>query len=237
MKTLIVSPTYNECDNILDLIGQIWDVNPEYHILIIDDNSPDGTADFVKQQMKDHDNLFIIERPGKLGLGTAYCTGFAWALEKGYDIIIEMDADLSHNPQDLPRMVEALSDADVVIGSRYINGVNVVNWPMRRLILSYMANRYAKYVIGLPVLDATAGFKCFKKEVLEAIDLKSIKSEGYSFQIEMNFNTWIKGFKIKEIPIVFTDRTVGKSKMTRKIIYEAAWMVIKLRLKKMFGRI
>lgn len=237
MKVLIVSPTYNECDNILDLIGQIWDVNPEFNILIIDDNSPDGTADIVKQQMNEHENLYIIERPGKLGLGTAYCTGFAWALEKGYDIIIEMDADLSHNPQDLPRMVDALSEADVVIGSRYINGVNVVNWPMRRLILSYMANRYAKYVIGLPILDATAGFKCFKKEVLEAIDLTSIKSEGYSFQIEMNFNTWVKGFKIREIPIVFTDRTVGKSKMTRKIIYEAAWIVIKLRLKKMFGRI
>lgn len=235
MNILVVSPTYNECDNIIDLLDQIWTVNPDYHILIIDDNSPDGTADLVKQRMEKNGSLFLIERPGKMGLGTAYCTGFEWALENGYDIIVEMDADLSHNPQDIPRMVEALNDSDVIIGSRYINGVNVVNWPMRRLLLSFMANRYARYVIGFPILDATAGFKCFKRKVLESIDLSTIKSEGYSFQIEMNFNSWMKGFHIQEIPIIFVDRTVGKSKMTRKIIYEAAWMVIKLRLKKIFN--
>lgn len=235
MKTLIISPTYNEKENILELLSQIWQVNPEYDILIIDDNSPDGTGDIVKNKMKDHSNLHIIEREGKLGLGTAYCTGFKWALENNYDKIVQMDADLSHNPEDIPRLLEESNSFDVIIGSRYVNGVNVVNWPMRRLLLSYFANLYAKIIIGLPIIDATGGFKCFNSKVLRAIDLTKIKSEGYSFQIEMNTKSKRNGFSLKEIPIIFVDRTVGKSKMTKKIIYEAAWVVLKMRLQSIFG--
>ena len=235
MKTLIISPTYNEKENILELLRQIWQVNPEYDILIIDDNSPDGTGDIVKKKMKDHSNLHIIEREGKLGLGTAYCTGFKWALENNYDKIVQMDADLSHNPEDIPRLLEESNSFDVIIGSRYVNGVNVVNWPTRRLLLSYFANLYAKIIIGLPIIDATGGFKCFNSKVLRAIDLSKIKSEGYSFQIEMNTKSKRNGFSLKEIPIIFVDRTVGKSKMTKKIIYEAAWVVLKMRLQSIFG--
>ena len=235
MKTLIISPTYNEKENILELLRQIWQVNPEYEILIIDDNSPDGTGDIVKNKMKENSNLHIIEREGKLGLGTAYCTGFKWALENNYDKIVQMDADLSHNPEDIPRLLEESNLFDVIIGSRYVNGVNVVNWPMRRLLLSYFANLYAKIVIGLPIIDATGGFKCFNSKVLRAIDLTKIKSEGYSFQIEMNTKSKRNGFSLKEIPIIFVDRTVGKSKMTKKIIYEAAWVVLKMRLQSIFG--
>lgn len=236
MKTLIISPTYNEKDNILELLNQIWLVNSEYHILIIDDNSPDGTGDIVKNKSKDNSNLHLIKRKAKLGLGTAYCTGFKWALENNYDKIIQMDADLSHNPEDIPRLLEESNKSDVVIGSRYVNGVNVVNWPMRRLLLSYFANLYAKIIIGLPIIDATGGFKCFNSRVLESINLEKIKSEGYSFQIEMNTKTNQNGFSLKEIPIIFVDRTVGKSKMTKKIIYEAAWVVLKLRLYSIFGK-
>ena len=235
MKTLIISPTYNEKENILELLRQIWQVNPEYDILIIDDNSPDGTGDIVKNKIKENSNLHIIEREGKLGLGTAYCTGFKWALENNYDKIVQMDADLSHNPEDIPRLLEESNSFDVIIGSRYVNGVNVVNWPMRRLLLSYFANLYAKIIIGLPIIDATGGFKCFNSKVLRAIDLTKIKSEGYSFQIEMNTKSKQNGFSLKEIPIIFVDRTVGKSKMTKKIIYEAAWVVLKMRLQSIFG--
>ena len=234
MKILAISPTYNEKKNIAELISRITLIPVEMDLLIIDDNSPDGTADVVKSYMAKNTHIFILEREKKLGLGTAYCEGFKWALDKGYDLIVQIDADLSHNPDDIPRMVEMSKSADLVIGSRYIDGVNVVNWPMRRLLLSYGANLYAQIFIRFPIKDSTGGFKCFKRDVLESIDLSKIYSEGYSFQIEMNFLTWIKGFKVLEIPIVFTDRTVGESKMNRAIVIEAILMVPKLFIKKIF---
>ena len=234
MKILAISPTYNEKKNIAELVSRITLIPVEMDLLIIDDNSPDGTADIVKSYMAKNTHIFILEREKKLGLGTAYCEGFKWALDKGYDLIVQIDADLSHNPDDIPRMVEMSKSADLVIGSRYIDGVNVVNWPMRRLLLSYGANLYARIFIHFPIKDSTGGFKCFKRDVLESIDLSKIYSEGYSFQIEMNYLTWIKGFKVLEIPIVFTDRTVGESKMNRAIVIEAILMVPKLFIKKIF---
>ncbi len=237
MNPLIISPTYNEGKNISDLIKKLRNAVPNSHILIIDDNSPDGTGELVKEIMTKEPNIFLIEREGKLGLGTAYCTGFKWALEKGYDKIVQIDADLSHNPDDIPKLLEASEKYDLILGSRYKTGVNVVHWPMRRLLLSYFANIYAKILTGLPVKDATGGFKCYRKKVLESIDLNKINSEGYSFQIETTFLAWRKGFSICEIPIIFNDRTVGQSKMTRKIIYEAVWVVLKLRLKRLVGAV
>ena len=234
MKPLVISPTYNEKRNIKELIARISQLNCVLDILIIDDNSPDGTGEIVKKLMETNDRIYLIERKGKLGLGTAYCRGFQWALERDYDPIIQMDADLSHNPDDIPRLIDASESCDSVIGSRYIEGVNVVNWPMRRLLLSYFANWYARVVIRLPIMDLTGGFKCIRRRVLKEIDFSKIRSEGYSFQIEMNFLAWIKGFKLTEIPIVFTDRTVGESKMHRGIVFEAIWMVPKLLLKKIF---
>ena len=234
MNILAISPTYNEKKNIAELINRITLIPTEIDLLIIDDNSPDGTADIVKSYMVENKHIFILEREKKLGLGTAYCEGFQWALDRGYDLIVQIDADLSHNPDDIPRMVEMSKSADLIIGSRYIDGVNVINWPMRRLLLSYCANLYARIIIQFPIKDSTGGFKCFKRDVLESIDLSKIYSEGYSFQIEMNFLTWIKRFKILEIPIVFTDRTVGESKMNRAIVIEAILMVPKLFIKKIF---
>ena len=234
MKILAISPTYNEKKNIAELINRITLIPTEIDLLIIDDNSPDGTADIVKSYMVENKHIFILEREKKLGLGTAYCEGFQWALDRGYDLIVQIDADLSHNPDDIPRMVEMSKSADLIIGSRYIDGVNVINWPMRRLLLSYCANLYARIFIQFSIKDSTGGFKCFKRDVLESIDLSKIYSEGYSFQIEMNFLTWIKRFKILEIPIVFTDRTVGESKMNRAIVIEAILMVPKLFIKKIF---
>lgn len=235
MKTLIVSPTYNERKNISDLIQHVTLVVPDAHILIIDDNSPDGTAEVVKEHQQRHEHLFLEVRPGKQGLGTAYCYGFKWALERGYDRIVQMDADLSHDPSDVPLLLKGLETYDLVIGSRYCNGISVVNWPLSRLILSYGANFYSRIITGLPVRDATAGFKAWKREVLESIDLNSIRSQGYSFQIEMNFRAWLKGFKIKEYPVIFIDRTIGESKMSRHIMIEAIFMVWRLRIWKIFG--
>ena len=234
MKILAISPTYNEKKNISELINRIFQLPLEVDILIVDDNSPDGTADIVKDIMVQNKNIYILEREKKLGLGTAYCEGFQWALDREYNLIVQIDADLSHNPDDILRMVEMSKSFDLVIGSRYIGGVNVINWPMRRLLLSYFANLYANLLTRLPIKDSTGGFKCFHRKVLESIDLKTIRSQGYSFQIEMNFLAWVKGFKLKEIPIVFTDRTVGESKMNRGIVLEAIWMVPKLFLKKIF---
>ena len=234
MKPIAISPTYNERKNINELIARVLSSYDGIDILIVDDNSPDGTAIEVKELIKKNKRIHILERSGKLGLGTAYCAGFQWALKKGYDRIIQIDADMSHNPDDIVHLLAESENSDVVIGSRYVNGVNVVNWPLRRLILSYAANLYAQLITGLPIKDATGGFKCFRGRVLETIDLSKIKSEGYSFQIEMNFISWIKGFKIKEIPIVFSDRTVGESKMSRGIILEAIYMVPFLKLKKIF---
>ena len=237
MKPLAISPTYNEKKNILELIQRVLASHDEIEVLIVDDNSPDGTADLVKNIMKNKSRVHILERPVKMGLGTAYCAGFKWALEKGYDRIVQIDADMSHNPDDIPTLLAESNTSDVVIGSRYINGVNVVNWPLRRLILSYIANLYANIITGLPIKDATGGFKCFRSRVLESIDLSKIDSEGYSFQIEMNFISWVRGYDIKEVPIIFSDRTVGESKMSRGIILEAIYMVPLLKLRKLFGRL
>ncbi|MFQ6616940.1 MAG: polyprenol monophosphomannose synthase [Fidelibacterota bacterium] len=234
MKTLVVTPTYNERRNVGTLIKSVFAVNPEYHILVVDDNSPDGTAEYVESLKSTWSNLHLIRRPGKLGLGTAYTRGFKYALGRDFDVIVQMDADMSHDPQDIPRMVDLLSESDLVLGSRYCDGVSVVRWPIRRLILSYGANKYTRVVTGLPVRDATGGFKAWKREVLESIDLDSIRSQGYSFQIEMTFRAWHKGFQVKEIPIIFIERTVGQSKMTRTVMLEAALMVWRLRVWRLF---
>ena len=234
MNTLIISPTYNEKKNISELINKIFNINQSFHLLVIDDNSPDGTADVIKDAMKTNKNIHLIERNGKLGLGTAYCIGFNYALENKYESIVQMDADLSHNPDDIPRLIKSLEIYDLVIGSRYKEGVNVVNWPMKRLFLSYFANWYARILTRVPIMDLTGGYKCFRRNVLENINLKNISSEGYSFQIEINFLVFNKGFKIKEIPIVFSDRTIGESKMDKNIVNEAIWMVPKLLLRKIF---
>ena len=234
MKTLIISPTYNEKKNIQQLVDLVLGENPEFHLLIVDDNSPDGTGDKVKSLQSIYKNLFLETRSKKSGLGTAYIFGFKWALENKYENIIQMDADLSHNPKDLPRMVKNLKNNDVVIGSRYINGISVVNWPLRRLMLSYGANAYSRIITGMPIMDGTGGFKAWKAKVLSDIDLDSVKSQGYSFQIEMNFRAWVKSYKIKEIPIIFSDRTIGQSKMSKTIVYEAIFMVWRLRVWKLF---
>ena len=235
MKTLIVSPTYNESKNIADLIEHIFTLDKNYHLLIVDDNSPDGTAEVVEKFQKRYSNLHLKKRPGKAGLGTAYKFGFKWALENDYDAIVQMDADGSHDANDVPDMVAGLEDHDVVIGSRYVQGVSVVNWPIRRLIMSYGANLYSRLVTGMPIKDATGGFKAWKRKALDSIDLDSVRSQGYSFQIEMNFRVWQKGFSIGEHPIIFIDRTVGESKMSKAIMIEALFMVWRLRIWKIFG--
>ena len=235
MKTLIISPTYNEIKNIKSLVKQVFDLDPGYHLLIVDDNSPDGTALKVKELQSTYQNLHLEERPGKAGLGTAYLFGFKWALENNYDHIVQMDADLSHDPNDVPRLVSRLKDHDLVIGSRYVNGVSVVNWPIRRLILSYGANMYSRFITGMPINDGTGGFKAWRGTLLNDIELKKVRSQGYSFQIEMNFRSWRLGARIKEEPIIFVDRTIGESKMSKSIMYEAIWMVWRLRIWKIFG--
>ena len=236
MKTLIISPTYNESENIAELIRKVNEINQEYHLLIVDDNSPDGTGDIVEElQHRLFPNVYLERRPGKAGLGTAYKFGFKWALERDYDIIVQMDADGSHEVNAIPDMIDELEKKDLIIGSRYIQGVSVVNWPIRRLILSYGANLYSRIITGLPVKDATGGFKAWKREVLASIDIDSVRSQGYSFQIEMNFRAWLKGFSIGEYPIIFIDRTVGESKMSKAIMFEAIFMVWRLRIWKIFG--
>ena len=236
MKTLIISPTYNESENIAELIRKVNEINREYHLLIVDDNSPDGTGDIVEElQHRLFPNVYLERRPGKAGLGTAYKFGFKWALERDYDIIVQMDADGSHEVNAIPDLIEGLEKKDLIIGSRYIQGVSVVNWPIRRLMLSYGANLYSRIITGLPVKDATGGFKAWKREVLASIDIDSVRSQGYSFQIEMNFRAWLKGFSIGEYPIIFIDRTVGESKMSKAIMIEAIFMVWRLRIWKIFG--
>jgi dolichol-phosphate mannosyltransferase len=235
MKTLVIIPTYNELENMPRLLAEVLSKNDEINILIVDDNSPDGTATFVENEMKKNDRTHLIKRSSKQGLGTAYIAGFKYALKNNYDLIFEMDADFSHDPNEIPRFLEEIKESDLVLGSRYKNGVNVINWPMRRLLLSWFANIYTRVITGLPVHDATGGFKCFRRKVLEAIDLNRVTSNGYAFQIEMNFKAWKKGFKVKEIPIIFVDRVKGKSKMSRKIVREAVVMVWKLRIKSIFG--
>lgn len=238
MESLVIIPTYNEKDNIRTVIEKINKLNIDLDILIIDDNSPDGTGAIIRELQSTYKNIFLIERPGKLGLGTAYVKGFHWALKRGYTYILEMDADLSHNPDDLPRLINACKrGADLAIGSRYSNGVNVINWPIKRLLLSYCANLYTRVVTRMPVKDATAGFKCFKREVLESIDLDRIKSSGYSFQIEMNFRAWKKGFTLQEVSIIFIERTEGHSKMSKIIVWEAVFMVWKLKFLGWLGKL
>lgn len=236
-KAIVVVPTFNEADNINKLLDEIFKLNIDnLDVLVVDDNSPDGTAQKVQDYQNKNPRVKLLQRPGKLGLGTAYITGFKYALEHGYDYIFEMDADLSHDPREIPNMLREIESADLVIGSRYIKGVNVINWPLRRLFLSVMASTYTRIITGMPIHDCTGGYKCFRREVLEAIPLDKVKSNGYSFQIEMNFKAWKRNFRIKEIPIIFYDRTVGKSKMTRKIMIEAALMVWKLKFFSLFGR-
>jgi dolichol-phosphate mannosyltransferase len=233
--SLVIIPTYNEKENIENIIRKVISLEKAFDIVVIEDNSPDGTAQIIKTLQEEFSQLNIIERKGKLGLGTAYITGFKWALEKGYDYIFEMDADFSHNPDDLLKLYAACTkDADMSIGSRYVSGVNVVNWPMGRVLMSYFASKYVNFVTRMHIHDATAGFVCYKKEVLEKIDLDAIKFKGYAFQIEMKFTTWKYGFKIKEVPIIFTDRTEGTSKMSGGIFNEAFWGVITMKLNSFF---
>ncbi len=228
-KAIVVIPTYNEIENIRNIIPAVLNSYEGINVLIVDDNSPDGTSQAVQEMMANDSRIHLITRPGKMGLGTAYCDGFQYCLDQGFDYIMEMDADFSHNPQDIPRFMEEIKNNDLVIGSRYITGVNVVNWPLRRLILSYGSNIYARMITGIPVKDATGGFKCFNAEFLRKIDLKSVKSNGYSFQIEMNYRMWKLGARIKEISIIFIDRRSGVSKMSKKNITEAVFMVWKLK--------
>jgi len=230
MKSIIVIPTYNEIENIEHLINDVINKVEGVNILVVDDNSPDGTAKQVKKMMAVNDRIHLLERPGKMGLGTAYCDGFRYALANNFEAIFEMDADFSHDPNELPNFLKALEDNDLVIGSRYIKGVNVINWPLSRLILSYGANMYTRVITGMPLMDATGGFKCFRASKLKEIDLNSVKTNGYGFQIEMNYRMWINGARIKEIPIIFVDRRSGVSKMNKGIIYEAIFLVWKLKL-------
>lgn len=237
MHPLVVIPTYNEKENLPTIIPEVLAQDERLSILVVDDNSPDGTGRMADEIARDNPRVHVLHRTAKQGLGKAYLAGFRWALERHYDRIFEMDADFSHKPEYLPVFLKESMEYDIVLGSRYISGVNVINWPMSRLLLSYYANMYARVVTGLPVRDSTGGFKCFRREVLEAIDLDAVASNGYAFQIEMSFRAWKRGFTIKEIPIVFTDREQGHSKMSKKIVREAIWMVPKLRLLSWTGRL
>lgn len=237
-QTLTIIPTFNEADNIGRLIDHIVKLRDEIDILVIDDGSPDGTSDVVRQWMSIFpDRVFMIEREGKLGLGTAYVQGFKYALEKEYLYICEMDADFSHSPTDLPRLIQAVSsgETDIAVGSRYSKGISIVNWPLSRLILSYCANFYARKITGLPIKDTTAGFKCIHRNVLETLDLDRIRSNGYAFQIEIHFRAWKAGFRLQEVSIIFREREEGVSKMSRSIVHEAVWRVWSLKIKSMFG--
>lgn len=238
-KRVVVIPTYNEIENISDIISSVLSLPYDYDILVVDDNSPDGTSKVVEQLMTQYpDRVFMQKRTQKTGLGTAYVHGFKWALRQNYDYIFEMDADFSHNPKDLDLLLEACMEGnDMTIGSRYVKGVNVVNWPLNRVLLSYFASVYVRFITGMKIHDTTAGFICYHRSVLESIPLDKIKFVGYAFQIEMKYRAFAKGFKIKEIPIIFTDRTKGASKMTNGIIQEAVFGVLRLRIKKLFNRL
>ncbi|MDR3260665.1 MAG: polyprenol monophosphomannose synthase [Tannerella sp.] len=240
MKTdsIVIIPTYNEKENIGNIIRAVFGLEKEFHILIIDDGSPDGTADIVKAlQQEFPERLFIVERTGKQGLGTAYICGFKWSVERGYDFIFEMDADFSHNPKDLPKLYAACEEgADVAVGSRYCNGVNVVNWPLGRVLMSYYASVYVRLVTGMKIRDTTAGFKCYRREVLETIELDKIRFKGYAFQIEMKYTVYKCGFKIVEVPIIFINRVLGTSKMNTSIFGEALFGVLKLKWRSFFRK-
>jgi len=236
-RSLVVLPTYNERDNIEPIVTAILDQSPDFEVLVVDDNSPDGTGDIVDRLSQANPRVHVMHRAEKSGLGTAYIEAFEWALARDYAYIFEMDADFSHDPAAIGDFLEAAKDADIVLGSRYLHGVTVVNWPLSRLILSFSANVYTRIITGMPVVDATGGFKCFRRRALEGIRLDRVRTEGYGFQIEMSFRAWKRGFRIKEIPIVFVDRRAGISKMNRRIIIEAAWLVWKLRFLDLFGRL
>lgn len=236
-RALVIFPTYNEKDNIEKIVSAALGTDERIHVLIVDDNSPDGTGQIADNLASQNDKINIEHRPGKAGLGKAYLHGFKWAIENKFDYIFEMDADFSHSPDFLPDFLEAIKDNDLVLGSRYISGVNVINWPMSRLLLSYFANKYTGIVTGLKIKDATGGFKCFRREVLEAINLDDVKSNGYTFQIEMTMRAAVRKFRIKEIPIIFYERQAGASKMSKKIVREAIWMVWWLRLARIFGKL
>jgi len=236
-KALILLPTYNEKENIERIIPEILKQDERLSILVIDDNSPDGTGQIADKIAAQNPRVLVLHREKKEGLGQAYIAGFKWALERDYDYVFEMDADFSHDPKYLPDFLGEIEHCDIVLGSRYISGVNVINWPMMRLLLSYYANVYTRVVTGLPLRDATGGFKCFRRQVLESIDLDDVRSNGYSFQIEVSYRAYKKGFKIREIPIVFVDRTAGQSKMSKKIVREAVLMVWRLRLWGLLGKL
>ena len=238
-RSIVIIPTYNEIENIRDIVRRVLEQELTFDLLIVDDSSPDGTGDAVRELQQEYpERLHLEERKGKLGLGTAYIHGFKYSLEHGYDYIFEMDADFSHNPDDLAQLYHSCHDDgnDLVIGSRYIKGVNVINWPMHRVLMSYFASYYVRRVTGMPIMDATAGFKCYRRQVLETIQLDKIRFVGYAFQIQMKFEAWKFGFKVKEIPIVFTDRTRGKSKMSVKIFREAFWGVFQMKLRSFFKK-
>jgi len=236
MDKLIIIPTYNECENIETLLDRLLALPFGLEVLVVDDNSPDGTGDLVAARESKDPRIHLLRRPGKMGLGSAYVAGFRYALAHGAQLVFEMDADFSHDPVAIGSFLEAAEQADVVLGSRYLHGVTVVHWPLRRLILSYSANVYTRLITGLPVRDATGGFKCFRRRALEAVNLDQVKSDGYAFQIEMSYKCWRKGFRIVEIPITFVDRRAGVSKMNRRIVWEAAWMVWRLRIMDLLGQ-
>ncbi|MEK7315789.1 MAG: polyprenol monophosphomannose synthase [Candidatus Eisenbacteria bacterium] len=235
MKALVIIPTYNERENLTELLRLIFALGLHLEVLIVDDNSPDGTGELADQMAAADPRVHVLHRAGKMGLGSAYVAGFRYALERDYEAIFEMDADFSHNPESLPVFLKELENADLVLGSRYLHGVTVVNWPLSRLILSYAANVYSRVITGMNIKDATGGYKCFRRQVLESIDWSRVKSDGYGFQIEINFKAYRKGFRIKEIPILFVDRRAGESKMSRKIVWEAAYMVWRLRILDILG--
>lgn len=236
-RALVVLPTYNEIENLGTIVPAVLAVDPRIDVLIIDDGSPDGTGELADRLATGNDRVSVLHREGKQGLGTAYLTGFESGLERGYAFMLEMDSDWSHDPDYLSDLLDAVQEADLAIGSRYVKGVNVINWPMSRLLLSYYANKYAHWVTGLPLTDATSGFKCFRREVLEAIEFEKVGSTGYSFQIEMDFRAWKKGFTLVEVPIIFTDRRSGETKMSGAIVREAVWRVWALRFKSLFRRL
>jgi dolichol-phosphate mannosyltransferase len=237
-RALVVIPTYNERENLPLIVPAVLEQDPRLEVLVIDDGSPDGTGELADALAAAESRVHVVHRAGKQGLGTAYRLGFRWAIDERFDYVFEMDADWSHDPKHLPIFLREIADADLVIGCRYFHHrVTVVNWPMTRLLLSYFANVYARVITGLPLWDSTGGFKCYRRAVLEAVPLERIRSNGYSFQIEMSFRAWKKGFRLKEIPITFTDRTLGQSKMSRSIVYEAVWMVWRLRFASLLGRL
>ncbi|MDF1543742.1 MAG: polyprenol monophosphomannose synthase [bacterium] len=235
-RALIIFPTYNERENIEKIVHAVLPLDPRINVLIVDDNSPDGTGNIADRLSEQEEKVFVLHRQNKQGLGRAYIAGFKWAIEQKFDLIFEMDADFSHGPEYIKDFLREIQTHDLVIGSRYISGVNVINWPIGRLLLSYYANAYTRIITGLPLRDATGGFKCFRRKVLETIDLDNVKANGYSFQIEISMRAWKKGFKIKEIPIVFVDRIAGSSKMSKRIVREAIWMVWWMRIKSIFGQ-